>query len=125
MGLGVLLDAAAADFLQILDVGQIDAVGIVDVAVGVGHGHDLGTQLGSLLAGVDRNVAGTGDDHGLALEAVVAHALQSLSGEVAQAVAGSLGAGQRTTKGQDLAGEHTALEAPSYKPVILLYWPNR
>ena len=111
VGLGVLLDTAAADFLQILDVGQIDAVGVVDVAVGVGHGHDLGTQLGSLLAGVDRNIAGTGDDHGLALEAVVAHALQSLSGEVAQAVAGSLGTGQRTAEGQALAGEHTALEA--------------
>ena len=111
VGLGVLLDAAAAHFLQVLDVGQVDAVGVVDVAVGVGHGHDLGTQLGCLLAGVDGHVAGTGDDHGLALEAVVAHALQSLSGEVAQAVAGSLGAGQRTAEGQALAGEHTALEA--------------
>ena len=46
VGLGVLLDAAAADFLQILDVGQINAVGVVDIAVGVGHGDDLGTQLG-------------------------------------------------------------------------------
>ena len=44
MGLGVLLDAAAADFLQLLDVGQINAVGVVDVAVGVGHGNDLGAQ---------------------------------------------------------------------------------
>ena len=50
-------------------------------------------------------------DHGLALEAVVAHALQGLSGKVAQAVAGSLGTSQRTTKGQALAGEHAALEA--------------
>ena len=111
VGLGIFLDAAAADFLQVLDVGQVDAVGVVDIAVGVGHGDDLGTQLGSLLTGVDSDIAGAGDDHGLALEAVVAHALQSLSGEVAQAVAGSLGAGQRTTKGQALAGEHTALEA--------------
>ena len=111
VGLGVLLDAAAAHFLQVLDVGQVDAVGVVDVAVGVGHGHDLGTQLGCLLAGVDGHVAGTGDHHGLALEAVVAHALQGLSGEVAQAVAGSLGTSQRAAEGQALAGEHTALEA--------------
>ena len=33
-------------------------------------------------------------EYGLALEAVVAHALQSFSGEVAQAVVGSLGTGQ-------------------------------
>ena len=111
MGLGVLLDAATAHFLQILDVSQIDAVGVVDVAVGVGHGDHLGAHLGRLFAGVDGHVAGAGDDHGLALEAVVPHALQGLSGEVAQAVAGSLGTGQRTTKGQALAGEHTALEA--------------
>ena len=111
MGLGVLLDTAAADFLQILDVGQINAVGVVDVAVGVGHGDDLAAQLGGLLVGVGGHVAGAGDDHGLALEAVVAHALQSLSSEVAQAVAGSLGAGQRAAEGQTLAGEHAALEA--------------
>ncbi len=49
VGLGVLLDAAAADFLQILDVGQINAVGVVDIAVGVGHGNNLSAQLGSLL----------------------------------------------------------------------------
>src|SRR5699024_11518899 len=29
VGLGVLLDAAAADLLQVLDVGQVDAVGVV------------------------------------------------------------------------------------------------
>ena len=64
-----------------------------------------------LLAGIDGNIAGTGDDHGLALKAVVAHTLQSLGGEVAQAVAGGLGTGQRAAEGQALAGEHTALEA--------------
>ena len=68
-------------------------------------------QLGGLLAGIDGDIAGTGDDHGLAGKAVVAHALQSLGGEVAQAVAGGLGAGQRAAEGQALAGEHTALEA--------------
>ena len=111
MGLGVLLDAAAADFLQILDVSQVDAVGVVDVAVGVGHGDDLAAQLGGLLAGIDGDIAGTRDDHGLTGKAVVAHALQSLGGEVAQAVAGRLSAGQRTAEGQALAGDHAALEA--------------
>ena len=111
VGLSILLDAAAADFLQILDVSQVDAVGVIDIAVGVGHGDDLAAQLGGLLAGIDGDIAGTGDDHGLAGKAVVAHALQGLGGEVAQAVAGRLSAGQRTTEGQALAGEHAALEA--------------
>ena len=46
VGLGILLDAAAADFFQVLDVSQINAVGVIDIAVGVGHGHDLAAQLG-------------------------------------------------------------------------------
>ena len=62
VGLGIFLDAATADFLQVLDVSQVDAVGVVDIAVGVGHGDDLGTQLGGLLTGVDSDIAGAGDD---------------------------------------------------------------
>src|SRR5699024_2389985 len=75
VGLGVLLDAAAADLLQVLDVGQVDAVGVVDVAVGVAHGDHLAAQLGGLFAGVDGHVARAGDDHRLAGKAVAPHAL--------------------------------------------------
>ena len=52
-----------------------------------------------------------GDDHRLAGKAVIAHALESLGGEVAQAVAGGLGAHQAAAEGQALAGDHAALEA--------------
>ena len=124
VGLGILLDAAAADFLQLLDVSQINAVGVVDVAVGIGHGNDLCAQRLSLLAGIDSNIAGAGDDHGLALKAVVAHTLQSLGGEVAQAVAGGLGTGQRAAEGQALAGEHTALEAVGQALVLAEHVAN-
>ncbi len=120
MGLGVLLDAAAAHFLEVLDVSQIDAVGVVDVAVGVGHGDHLGAQLGRLFAGVDGHVAGAGDDHGLALEAVVPHALQGLSGEVAQAVAGSLVRAREPPKVRPLP-----VSMPPWKLLVRrLYWPN-
>ena len=103
--LRVLLDAAALDFLDVLDDVQIDAVGIVDKAVGVGHGDDLGAQLGRLLAGVDRYVARAGDRDRLALErgALVREHFVHI---VAQAVAGGLGAGERAAEAQALAGQH-------------------
>ena len=106
--LSVLLDAAALYFLDVLDNIEVDAVRIVDEAVGVGHGNDLGAQLGSLLAGVDCNVAGTGDSNSLALERgalVCEHFLHV----VAQAVAGSLGTSQRTAVGQALAGQNAGV----------------
>ena len=91
VGVHVLLDAAALDLLDLLDASQVDAVPVVDVAVGIAHGHDLAAQLGGLFIGVDGHVAGAGDDHGLALEAL-ARGVQHFLGEVAQAVAGGLGA---------------------------------
>ena len=103
--LRVLLDAAALDFLDVLDNIEVDAVRIVDEAVGVGHGHDLGAQLGRLLAGVDRNVARAGDRNRLVLERgalVCEHFLHI----VAQAVAGRLGARERAAVGQALAGQN-------------------
>ena len=45
--LRVLLDAAALNFLDILDNIQVDAVRIVDEAVGIRHGNNLSTQLRS------------------------------------------------------------------------------
>ena len=68
MGRCILLDACAADFLDVLDRCEIDAVRIVDVAVRVGAGHDLRTKLLCLLDGIDCNVARAGDDDRLARE---------------------------------------------------------
>ena len=103
--LGVLLDTAALDLLDLLDHGDVDAVRIVDIAVGIGHGHDLGAQLLGLLRGVDGHVAGTGDHDGLALEGVVAQHAQGFLGVVAHAVTGGLGAGQGAAEFQTLTGQ--------------------
>ena len=103
--LGVFLDAAALDFLDLLDDLDVDAVRVVDVAVGVGDGDDLGAQLLSLLSGVGGHVAGAGDHDGLALEGVVAQHAQGFLGVVAHAVTGGLGAGQGAAEFQTLTGQ--------------------
>lgn len=99
------LNAVPLDLLDLLDDLVVDAVLVHDVAVGVAHGDDLAAQLGSLLVGVDGHVAGAGDHHALALEGL-AGGLEHLVGEVAQAVAGGLSAGQGAAVGQALAGQH-------------------
>ena len=60
-------DAGAALLLDVEQDIEVDAVGIVDVALGVGHGNDLAAELGDLLSAVLRDVAGAGDDDRLAL----------------------------------------------------------
>ena len=64
--LRVLLDAAAVAELDVLDDVELDAVRIVDVAVGIGGGDDLRAEGLGLLGGEDGHVAGAGDDDGLA-----------------------------------------------------------
>ena len=113
------LDAGALDLLDLLHDLVVDAVLIHDVAVGVGHGDDLAAQLGSLLVGVDSNVAGAGDHDALALKAL-AGVGQHLLGKVAQAVAGSLGAGEGAAEGDALAGQNAGVLVAD-----ALYWPNR
>lgn len=44
MGFDVFFDAAAADFFDVLDGCDVDAIGVIDIAAGVGAGDDLGTQ---------------------------------------------------------------------------------
>merc|ERR1719162_2493309 len=111
LGLGVLLDvlgdAAALHGLEVDDVGEllaVDAVHVGDVAAGVGHGDALATEVDHLLAGVGRDVAGAGEHDVLALE-VRAFGLEHLTGEVDQAVAGSLGADETPAPLEALAGE--------------------
>ena len=108
---GVDADAGAALLLDVKQHVEVDAVGIVDVALGVAHGDDLAAELGALLRAVLRHVAGAGHDDLLALEAVVSQVLEHFGGEVADAVAGGLGAGERAAVGQALAGDDAALKA--------------
>ena len=63
----------------------------------------MGAKLLGLLDGVLGNVAGAGDDDGLAFEGIVLQDAQGFLGVVAQAVAGSLGASQGAAEFEALA----------------------
>ena len=104
VGVHILPNPLALHFLELLDGGQVNAVTVVDIAVGVGHGHHLGAELGGLLAGVDGHVAGAGDHHRGAFKAA-ASVPEHVVGEVAKAVAGGFRPGQAAAVGQPLAGE--------------------
>ena len=108
MGVDVFADTGALNFLELVNELEVNAVGINDVAVGVGHGDNLGAVFGSLFGSVDGNVAGTGNDNGLILEAL-ALSLKSLVHEVAETVAGSLGTGQRAAPFKSLAGKNAGV----------------
>ena len=101
----ILFDSLSLDFLELLDAVEINAVFVDNVAVGVGHGDDLCAELSSFFGSVDGNVAGTGDNDGLALEAL-AVCLQHFICIVADAVAGGFGTCERTAVGEALAGEN-------------------
>src|SRR5271157_5150331 len=105
---GVVLDAAAAVVLQLHDKGElfaVDAVGIVDGAVGIGQGNRLRAQIEQLLDGVLRDVAAAGDQAHFAFQFIFA-SLQHFLREVHAAIAGGFGTNQRTAPGQALAGEN-------------------
>ena len=54
VGSGILFDAPTADIFEVFDVSQllgIDALGIVDGAFGIGHGHDFGAKLEAFFSG--------------------------------------------------------------------------
>src|ERR1019366_4939166 len=104
---GVLLDAAAAVILQLHDKGElvaVDAVGVVDGAVGIRQGNRLRAQIKQLLDGVLRDVAAAGDQTYFAFQRVFA-SLQHFVGEVHAAIAGGLGTNQRTAPSQAFAGK--------------------
>ena len=106
--LGVLVDTAALDVLEIEDEGEllaIEALGVVDDARRVGQRDGLAAQIEDLLDGVLGNVARARDQAGLALEGVVAR-VEHLFGEVDGAVAGGLGTDERAAPVETLAGEH-------------------
>ena len=102
-----LVVAGALLVVDMLEHGVVDAVGILDPAVGIGAGENLAAELRDLLDRVDSDVTGAVNDDVLALEGLTA-ALEVLVHKVGQAVAGGLGTGERTTKGEALAGEDAA-----------------
>src|SRR5208283_5104069 len=106
----VLANEAALHVLQFHDPGQlltIDAVRIVDYAVGIGDRDRLRAEIKQLLDGVLRDIAAAGYQAGLAIERFFA-GLQHFLREVHAAVAGGFRTDQRTAPVQPLAGEHAS-----------------
>src|SRR5699024_3728348 len=108
--LGVLVDAAALDLLDLLQQIEVDAVLVDDVAGGVRGGDGDAAELGDLLDRVQRDVARAGDGDAAAVDGGAA-GLQHLVGEDRRAVAGGLLAHEGAASVQALAGEHAHLVA--------------
>lgn len=64
--------ARALLVIDMLEHGVVDAVGVLDPAVGVGAGQHLAAELGDLLDRVDGDVTGAVNDDVLALEGLAA-----------------------------------------------------
>ena len=111
-------DTGTPFLLDVEELLQVNTVRVIDIALGVGHSNDLAAKLRDLLRTVLGNVAGTGDDDGLPLITVVSEVLESLGGEIAQAVTGCLRTGERSAEGQTFASEDAALEAVN-DPLVL------
>ena len=118
-GLGVLGDASTAIVLEVhdpLELGTIDAFGIMDVAAGIRKRDDPTTEIENLLGGVLGHVPATGDEAVHALEGHVA-GRQHLGREVDRAVAGGLGADQTAAPVGASPGQHAG-EAVGDLPVL-------
>lgn len=96
-----LVVARALLVVDVLEHGVVDAVGILDPAVGIGAGEHLATELSDLLDRVDSDVAGAVNDDVLALEGVAA-ALEVLVHKVGQTVTGGLGTASEPPKERPL-----------------------
>ena len=106
----VLLDSRSLDLLDLAENLEVDAVRIIDIAVRIGAGNNLRTELLSLLDGILCNVTGTGNDDGLSLQ-LLAGTLDHLIGDVNEAVAGCLRTSEGTTEGEALTGQYALIEA--------------
>ena len=97
----------------------VDAVGIVDIAIGAGHIGDLGTQLSGLLHDAPSHVAVAGQGDALALDGV-ALVLEDLLQIVDSAVAGGLRTSQGAAIGQALAGQNAVLEGALQAAILAI-----
>src|SRR5699024_9075459 len=108
--LGVLVDAAALDLLDLLQQLEVDAVLVDDVSRGVRRGHGHPAELGDLLDRVQGDVPRAGDDHTATVHGGAAGP-QHLVGEDRRAVTGGLLTHEGAAPVQALAGEHPRLVA--------------
>jgi hypothetical protein len=108
--LGVRVDPAALDLLDLLEQTEVDALLVDDVAGGVRAGDGVRAEGGQLLDRVDRDVARAGHDRRPALQVLAALA-QHRRREEDVAVARRLRADQRAAPARALAGEDAGLPA--------------
>src|SRR5699024_801660 len=108
--LGVLVDAAALDLLDLLQQLEVDAVLVDDVSRGVRRGHGHPAELADLLARVQGDGPRAGDDPAAAVRGGAAGPPQ-LVGADRRAVTGGLLTHEGAAPVQALAGEHPRLVA--------------
>ena len=106
----VLLDSRSLDLLDLAENLEVDAVRIIDIAVGVRAGDNLRTKLLCLLDGILCDITGTGNDDGLSLQ-LLAGTLDHLIGDVNETVAGCLRTSEGTTEGETLTSQNALIEA--------------
>ena len=82
----VLLDSRSLDLLDLAENLEVDAVRIIDIAVGVRAGNNLRTELLSLLDRILCDITGTGNDDGLSLQ-LLAGTLDYLIRDVNETIA--------------------------------------
>ena len=118
---GVVLHLVAAGGAHLHHVVKlllgVDAVGIVDIAVGAGEGDDLGAQLRGLAADCPGHVAKARDGDGLAGDGVVL-VVQDLGEVVHGAEARGLGTDQGAAVGLALAGEDAVFKGALQAAVL-------
>ena len=106
----VVLDAATLDLFELLDEVNIETFIVNDDTVGVGAGDAFAAELMDLFDGVDGDVAGAGDQAGLAAEGVFTD-LEGFIDEEGGAVTGRLGAGEGAAPLEAFAGEDAGFPA--------------
>ena len=101
--------AAIAEVEHVLDLLIIQTVRVVDVAVRTRDGHDLGTELSSLLGSTPSHVTEARDSNRLALDVDVT-GLQHVLYEVESAETSSLRTEDRATKLKALTSQGSTVE---------------
>ena len=98
---------ARAKFQHVSNLFFIEPVFVINVSVGTGNSHHLGAHLCGLLGSAPGYIAESADGHALAPD-VDTFVGQHFTHKIEPAIAGGLGAHQRTAEFKPFSGEHTA-----------------
>ena len=98
----IFFNSSALNLFNLLNNIKVNAVGVIDVSVGVGKRYNLTAELGSLLCSIDSNITRAGNNNRLTLKGIVLHTFEHFLGVVANTVACSLCAGEGAAVGKAL-----------------------